>query len=126
MRPTGRLVTHYWGSSRERQIDGRSRSAVVGSPARRSFADNAAAAVETVIAVSSAIGRYAVKDFKRVYHVNNEGRLYAVDTWTTDGGAQCSARTTDIYEEDLLTDRDEIDRVYADHYWRRADEDARR
>jgi hypothetical protein len=65
-------------------------------------------------------------DFRRTYHVNAEGGLYAVDSWTTPGGERIERRTTDITEEDARADRRDIEMAYLDHENEQAEQERQR
>lgn len=54
-------------------------------------------------------------NFRREYHVNHDGGLFAVDSWDTTDGTRVERRTTDISEEDALADRDDIELAYVLH-----------
>lgn len=54
-------------------------------------------------------------DFNYSYHINAEGGLYRVETWTTPGGERIECRTADITEEESLADRREIELAYLEH-----------
>lgn len=55
-------------------------------------------------------------DFRREYHVNNDGELYALDSWTTPGGERVTRRTTDISDEDYQIDREDIKLAYLEYH----------
>lgn len=65
-------------------------------------------------------------NFRRRYHVNAAGGLYAVDSWDSPDGRRIERRTTDISEEDALADRCEIETAYLEYENEQAAEERRR
>jgi hypothetical protein len=65
-------------------------------------------------------------NFRREYHVNAEGRLFAVDSWDGPDGTRIERRTSDMSEEDMQVDRADIEMAYLEHENEQASRQRRR